>query len=765
MAEEEEYLQLESLRIELDQELLEEGDLGFSLCLWIYLPSSAPSPSVLILQRTQIPSEREEEVPFLALNEENKLSLFPLMFLHKEAPSPDSSFVWTEILNISTEVDCPREKWVHIGCEVARNRMRLHVDGTLVREKTLSVLSNDHDNWENLKKIALVGSDTKSGKYPGYVYDPQVLPISASTKDHFIKNPPVKLTLDGSCISDGVEEGNDGIWSIVGGKASCRRNFSLEVVLLDALGRSVHKEMEIIASLIYADSGTPVDKSRDDAEAPLLTSCDGLEFPSTDRPVTLLLGRATFKLKISQLSSKSDNRLFRVYFQNTSGQKYPFLETYSHPIRCISRNRTCRPSVFGKKPFSTSPQLDETHSPEANNGYRVISDARGSGPFQVSSWSELRSSPLIKRFKVGHDKSSMAFDANEVSEKDEKELKTSLEAISNNFGGTDSGPSDSESTDARNSESRTRIQTITPISDESTFRYCLEGEYERSILLKQMIDSASNEDIVKFAEQVCLYAGCSHHRYQILLAKQLIHSGADAWNSICGSNHSALWTAAVPVINESFMRIAHSTTRGLSGKDLEVLREIAGCGEDLCRDNFEKMWCWLYPVACSLANDQIYGLWECTKPRWIEGFITKEEAENSLRCPRRLQKPGTFVLRFPTSRSWPHPDAGNLVVTYVAADFTLHHKLLSLDLSAAGSERNFKNLQTLLLKEPQLSQVGRQGYSRRLVSIRNRRLIIKKIDTKSCYDLSEPYQGCNLFAGREAGRVMCRFLGNCRRGL
>ncbi|KAK1397887.1 hypothetical protein POM88_007750 [Heracleum sosnowskyi] len=44
-----------------------------------------------------------------------------------------------------------------------------------------------------------------------------------------------------------------------------------------------------------------------------------------------------------------------------------------------------------------------------------------------------------------------------------------------------------------------------------------------------------------------------------------------------------------------------------------------------------------------------------------------------------LQDPGTFVLRFPTSRSWPHPDAGNLVVTYVGSDYNIHHKLLSLD--------------------------------------------------------------------------------------
>ncbi|KAK1365692.1 hypothetical protein POM88_041253 [Heracleum sosnowskyi] len=43
-----------------------------------------------------------------------------------------------------------------------------------------------------------------------------------------------------------------------------------------------------------------------------------------------------------------------------------------------------------------------------------------------------------------------------------------------------------------------------------------------------------------------------------------------------------------------------------------------------------------------------------------------------------LQDPGTFVLRFPTSRSWPHPDVDNLVVTYVRSDYNIHHKLLSL---------------------------------------------------------------------------------------
>lgn len=91
------------------------------------------------------------------------------------------------------------------------------------------------------------------------------------------------------------------------------------------------------------------------------------------------------------------------------------------------------------------------------------------------------------------------------------------------------------------------------------------------------------------------------------------------------------------------------------------------------------MWCWLYPVAFTLSRDWINELWSSTSPKWIEGFITKEEAESSLQGPRGLQEPGTFILRFPTSRSWPHPDAGNLIVTYVGSDYTLHHRLISLD--------------------------------------------------------------------------------------
>ncbi|KAL3730119.1 hypothetical protein ACJRO7_027165 [Eucalyptus globulus] len=158
---------------------------------------------------------------------------------------------------------------------------------------------------------------------------------------------PVHLAIDKSSPSD-IEEGSDGIWSI----ASCRRNFALDVVLLDAFGQIVNKEMEVVASLLYANSGSLVEKTSD-AEAPLLTSYDGIEFDSYEKPSKLLNGRASFKLKISQLSSKCDNRLFHVRFNIPQAGSYPFLEAFSNPIRCIPRNRNARTSlIIWKRPAS-----------------------------------------------------------------------------------------------------------------------------------------------------------------------------------------------------------------------------------------------------------------------------------------------------------------------------------------------------------------------------------------------------------------------------
>ena len=114
-------------------------------------------------------------------------------------------------------------------------------------------------------------------------------------------------------------------------------------------------------------------------------------------------------------------------------------------------------------------------------------------------------------------------------------------------------------------------------------------------------------------------------------------------------------------------------------QDFELLRRLAGCEELVAQENSEKMWCWLYPVALSLSRDWLNEMWNSATPKWLEGFITKEEAESSLQGPGGLHDPGTFVLRLPTSRRWPHPDAGSLIVTYIGNDYIIHHQLLSLD--------------------------------------------------------------------------------------
>ncbi|KAG0473013.1 hypothetical protein HPP92_014870 [Vanilla planifolia] len=557
---EEEYEVLNDVRINFDRGgvFSEEGFVGFSLCFWIYLSSSIRSSSVILWQ----------------------------------VPSVHGSFSWSDTPHIASQIECPMERWIHIGCKVTQGDIQLYFNGDLDESMQFS-FSKDKHNCENFKKISLVGNKGGDSKLQVYVYNTRVLPFSESIKDDFIKNPPVKLSVDDSCISDAIEVGSDGVWSIVGGK--------------------------VIASLVYADTGVPVEKTRDNPEAPLLTSCEGLEYPSTERPVALFLGRATFKLKISQLSSKSDNRLFSICFRTARANVYPFFEAHSHPIRCISRNRFVRPASLGKRQASASPTIDRTPSPRASDKSQAILDISSNGHLQTVGFTGLGTSPPSKQMKIGYEKPSRQFYANENLEQP---------------------PSDSGSTDAKHLEPTWIGQSMVPTSDAVIFRYCLEGVLERSLLLKEIIKFSSNEELQNFAEQVCQYSGCFHHRYPILISKCLVHDGNDTWSSICQNGNRALWTTAASEINKRFMSISRSTNRGLSVKDLEVLQRIAGCGEELEQENFDRLWQWLYPVAVALSKDGIHEMWECTLPKWIEGLITMEEAENSLKGPRGMQKPG-----------------------------------------------------------------------------------------------------------------------------
>ncbi|RDX90460.1 SH2 domain-containing protein B, partial [Mucuna pruriens] len=405
------------------------------------------------------------------------------------------------------------------------------------------------------------------------------------------------------------------------------------------------------------------------------------------------------------LSSKCDNRLFLIRFSVPKLGNYPFLETYSCPIRCISRSRNTRLSTLVRK-----------RSTSALNCLSLSqSSAMDDGSLELQhSGHEAQANLLIKRFRLGQDKISVSVKADPTLEQPGEEC-TSLGQTANqvengfprsmdgrpaNFNEADDSPSDSESIEEGNSPLNSLGNRRYPVSDMTIFKYCLASLSERSFMLKEIATSASDNEISELAHHVSLYLGCSHHGNQILVAKRLIEDGTNLWNRISPNNHHIPWESAVYEIEEQFMKIASCGSRSLSPQDLDLLRRIAGCQEYLTQENFEKLWCWLYPVAFIISRDWINPIWNSTLPKWIEGFITKEEAEASLQGPTGFQEPGTFILRFPTSRSWPHPDAGGLVVTYVGNDYKLHH-------SSGDKKVDAKPLQDMLLAEPELSRLGR----------------------------------------------------------
>ncbi|XP_061345036.1 SH2 domain-containing protein A-like [Gastrolobium bilobum] len=701
------YTLLKDLRFEI------EGKEGtFSLCFWVYLMNSTTFPAIII---QQVYSDISESAPFLVINDDKRINILPVLLLHEEAPDTGNMNSWTEVPHATVDFEFPLEKWVHVGCEVSPNHIQLQINGEIAGERSLSSLLNKESNSSNLKKITLANVGGDGNTVQGYVHNFEVFPIVSCIKDCHLKDPPLKLSIDESSASE-IEEESDGVWNIVGGKASCRRNFSLDVVLSDAFGQPVDKENEVFASLLYADTGAPVENTSDE-EAPLLASYDGIEFSSSERPSKLLLGRASFKLKISQLSSKCDNRLFFIRFCVPQLGSYPFLETYSRPIRCISRSRNTRLSTLvWKKSTSALHRLSLSQSSAMDD---VSLENQHSSP-------EAKANPLMKRFRIGHDKISISAKADPNSEQPDEECNsrawtanqvengftTSLDGRPANIDEADDSPSDSESIGERNSPSNSMASRRYPISDMTIFKYCLAGLAEKSHMLKEIATSASKKEISELAHNVSIYSGCSHHGNQILITKRLIEDGTNLWKVMSPNNYHIPWESAVYEIEEQFMKIASCSSRSLSHQDLELLRRIAGCQEYLTQENFEKLWCWLYPVAFIISRDRINPIWNSTSPKWIEGFITKEEAEASLQGTTGFQEPGTFILRFPTSRSWPHPDAGSLIVTYVGSDYKLHHRLLSMDRvygsDGSGDKRiDVKPLQDMLLAEPELSRLGR----------------------------------------------------------
>ncbi|CAN8292962.1 unnamed protein product [Cochlearia groenlandica] len=636
---------------------------SFSLCFWLYLLDSTTYPSTIV---RQVHSGISVSAPFLVLDENKKMILLPLTLLHKEAPDPVNTSSWTEVPNVSTKSEFPLHKWVHVGCEVSRNYVRLHICGEIVGELALTPLMKNGTSSDFAGKISLfaVGGDGYSVQ--GFIHSAQVLRSSGPVKDHYTMDPPLWLSVD-KPFTSGIEIDEDGVWSVVGGQASSREMFSLDVVLSNAMGQPVNKDVKVLASLLYADSMTPVEKMSD-SEAPLLVSYKGVEFSAEDKPCDLLNGFASFKLKISQLSSKSDKRLFCIKFEIPNKRSYPFFEAVTSQIHCISRSFD---SVTPKRSNHIEHHLDE--------GVPKVAYTNGS----LST----------KRIRLGEENipESELTNGNGVS----------MEWRPQNRGEEDNSSTDSENTEIRDSADFRRYI----ISDSMIFRYCLGNLTERSLLLKEITNNSSDDEISEFSDQVSLFSGCSHHSYQIKMARKLIAEGTNAWILISRNYQHVHWDNVVIEIEEHFMRIAKCSSRSLTRQDFEMLRRICGCYEYITQENFEKMWCWLFPVASAISRGLINGMWRSYSPKWIEGFVTKEEAEHSLQS----QEPGTFILRFPTSRSWPHSDAGSLVVTYVGHDCVIRHRLLAIDHICDSSERytDAKPLQDMILAEPELSRLGR----------------------------------------------------------
>ncbi|MCO5569515.1 hypothetical protein L7F22_023228 [Adiantum nelumboides] len=709
----EDYRSLDDLCLPLSSSsisLLSDG--SFTLCLWIYFVKSAKLGPVIRM----VCSNTKIERTLLTLDQNKLLTL--------------SS--WNAV-TVSAQQVCPMEKWVHVGCEFAKDVIRLHMDGLVVSETSISEPEPSATN----QTIILMGGDGHkiADCLQGYVHYVQVLPQPTVT-NHYVKHPPLELSLDGSTGASEdleLEEGGDGIWSVVGGKASCRRNFALDVVLLDALGRAVHKDMEIIALLVYADNGVPVEKPKDDSEAPLLTTFDGVEFPSTERPIKLLHGRASFKLKISQLSSKCDNRLFRVCFDSLNPSNYPFLRVFSRPIRCVSRNRNSRVSaVPSKRPQIASetswlPEESTLEFPLLHPSSSFTAQAMPKGNLGLYSHKRPRFSSevshtlpdhLVASCDNSHNSTAGGIKVPVLTVPGDMHIESSLlntDCLANErFPQTPLAHSiakdplvvldrfaklerHEEDNDVQKLEFFRSIHAK-GLSDFLVFKYSLENTRSRAAFLKGVATCWSDQELLDFSQRVSRATSCKHTGHQILIAKKLINDGNEAWNQLQRKAHPVPWNVVLEFAERHFQTLSESKKRCFSSKDKLFLRHLTKCSEYVTREDFDRLWYWIYPVSLSMLNHRVQRTWEIQEPKCILVLVSRQEVEASL-TSQAARKPGTFMLRFVSTCSWPHPDAGGLIVSYIGLDLRVHHKLVSFDLISRLNAGDDKPLSELISRD------------------------------------------------------------------
>jgi len=126
---------------------------------------------------------------------------------------------------------------------------------------------------------------------------------------------------------------------------------------------------------------------------------------------------------ICQLSSKCDNRFFLIRFCVTKLGNYPFLETYSHPIRCISRSRNTRLSTLVWK-----------RSTALNCSSVSQSSALDDGSLELQrSGHDAQANPLMKRFRLGQDKISVSVKTDPTLEQPDEECNSHVQTANQVF--------------------------------------------------------------------------------------------------------------------------------------------------------------------------------------------------------------------------------------------------------------------------------------------------------------------------------------------
>lgn len=172
------YLSLEKLSLSLEKESLND-DGTFTLCFWVYLPKTNKT-GVLIRQGL---SEAGSGItfwrPFLTIEADRKLTLH-----HLSPPVKEGASIREDPPIVVADQSCAMEKWVHIGCEIGSEILRLHLNGGVVGERKTDYLNG---SGVALSSILLSGGDSSTdNSVQGYAHYVRVLPQPTVT-NHYVK--------------------------------------------------------------------------------------------------------------------------------------------------------------------------------------------------------------------------------------------------------------------------------------------------------------------------------------------------------------------------------------------------------------------------------------------------------------------------------------------------------------------------------------------------------------------------------------------------